>query len=196
MNSAIANQAEWIALLSTDGPLQQKAQACQRLAIAGNRDAIPVLAGLLRDERLSDYARSALEIWKLPEAGHALRQALPDLKGAQLAGVVDSLGIRREKESVPALVALAKDPERGPGSGALLALGKIASPEAVAAIVEALPGAGGAKDHPAWHGALRAARELLREGDKARVAPLLGALLAAQPPRHIREAAEALQPRA
>lgn len=190
-----ATQAELIALLATDAPLQQKAQACQRLAIIGDKDAIPALAALLGDERLSDYARAGLEISKLPEAGAALRKALPSLKGSQLAGVVDSLGIRREKESVPLLVSLAKDPQRGAESGALPALGRIATPEAVAAITEALRTAGGAREHPVWHASLLAADQLICEGNKEAAMNLLKALLEAKPPHHVSRAANALQKR-
>lgn len=194
MNSTQATQAELLDLLQTNS-LQLRAQACQRLATIGDKTAIPVLASFLADERLSDYARTALEIFEAPEAGAALRKALPGLRGSQLAGVVDSLGIRRDKEAVPALVALAKDPQRGPESGALAALGRIATPEAIAAISEALPTANGAKGHPVWHAALLAAHQLLR-ADKARAAELLTVLLAANPPRHVASAAEALRKQA
>lgn len=191
MNADQATQAELLDLLKTNS-LQSQAQACQRLAIIGDKTAIPVLASLLDDERLGDYARTALEIFEAPEAGAALRKALTELKGSALAGVVDSLAIRRDREAVPALIALANDPQRGPESGALTALGRIATPEAVAAIVAALPAANGAKRHPVWHASLLAASQLLRE-DQARAAGLLDALLAANPPRHVARAANALR---
>ena len=70
---------------------------------------MPALAALLGDEKLADYARSALEIIADPAAGDALKKSLPALKGPLLAGAIDSLGVRREASAVPDLETLAKD---------------------------------------------------------------------------------------
>jgi hypothetical protein len=50
-----------IAVLQSGADLHDKARACQRLAAVGGKEAVPVLAGLLADENLAAYARSALE---------------------------------------------------------------------------------------------------------------------------------------
>jgi hypothetical protein len=68
------------AVLASDAGLHEKALACQQLAITGGPDAVSALAALLGHERLSDYARSGLEIIADSSAGEALKKALPALK--------------------------------------------------------------------------------------------------------------------
>jgi hypothetical protein len=54
-------RAKALAVLKSDAPLDQKAAACRDLARVGDKDCVPVLAGLLGDEKLSHIARYALE---------------------------------------------------------------------------------------------------------------------------------------
>ncbi|HEO71154.1 MAG TPA: hypothetical protein ENN80_07815, partial [Candidatus Hydrogenedentes bacterium] len=54
-----------------------KAQACEELRIIGTVACVPTLAELLSDQPLSHAARLALEAMPYPEAGAALRDALP-----------------------------------------------------------------------------------------------------------------------
>ena len=54
--------AKLVALLQDSGAsVYAKAKACQRLAVVGDRTAVPALAALLTDAHLSHYARFALE---------------------------------------------------------------------------------------------------------------------------------------
>ena len=46
-------------LNSADASIFDKAKACQRLVLVGDESAVPTLAGLLTDEKLSAYAREA-----------------------------------------------------------------------------------------------------------------------------------------
>jgi HEAT repeat protein len=88
-----------------------------------------VLAKLLADAKLHDYARDGLERIPDPAAGAALLEALKTLKADLRIGVIISLGDRREKAAVPALTAIAK----GTGTDAKAArsaLAQIASAEA------------------------------------------------------------------
>ncbi len=73
-----------------------RAKACQRLAVVGDRSAVPALAPLLTDPHLSHYARTALEPLPDPSADEALRAALPKVKGRLLVGVINSVGRRRD----------------------------------------------------------------------------------------------------
>lgn len=188
MNFDQANQAELISVLSTDAPFSDKARACQRLALIGDKNAVDPLAGLLGDEKLADFARIALQAFPFPEAGDALRKALASANGTTLAGVIDSLACREDARSVTGLSALIGQPE----SGALSALAKIATPEAVAAIKTALKQDTDAKPPSAQQAALEAAAELLKRDRKVEAARLLEALLAAKPPQHIADAANKL----
>lgn len=174
MKPESSSPAELVRLLESDATPELKARSCQQLAITGDATAVPALARLLEDARLGDYARTALENIPAPAAGAALLAALPRLKDLLLAGAVDSLGVRRETAAVPALIALSKDPARGPASGALAALGKIASPPATEAILAALTGP---DRNAAGHACLHAARTL---GGTAAI-KLLQALIDAKP---------------
>src|SRR5205823_6070982 len=105
------SQAALLDVLKSDSKAsrEQKAAACRQLAWIGDREAVPTLAGLLADEQLSHMARYALEQIADPSAGDALREAAAKLKGKQLAGVLNSLGVRRDKKSVEMLSRFVKD---------------------------------------------------------------------------------------
>lgn len=181
--------AALIALLASDAGLDTKARACRQLAVTGGAEAVPALAALLDHERLADYARTALEGIPSPAAGEALRLALPKLHGQRLAGAADSLAVRRETAAVGDLLALLKDPDRALTAGALAALGKIATDEAIEGIRANLSGGPAALRLPAAQAALSAAGLLLRGEKRAAAAGLLESLLAAGPPEHLRAAA-------
>lgn len=192
MNIDQANQAELLALLCSGASFPEKARACQRLMLIGDKDSVPILAGLLGDGKLADFARVALQAFPFPEAANALRKALATTDGSILAGVIDSLACRRDELSVTALWALTGQAD----SGALSALAKIATPEAVAVIVEAMKSAKGSKDDRVLQAALDAAAGLMRRDRKAEAAQVLDALFAGKPPQSIAEAAVRLKERA
>jgi HEAT repeat protein len=127
-----------IAVLQSDAALYEKARACQQLGEFGTVDAVPALAGLLDDPKLSAYARSGLEGIGGPSSTAALRQAAQTLQGPLRAGVVNSLGALRDADAVDLLSRLAADPSSGVTKEALLALGNIANPAAIGFLREAL----------------------------------------------------------
>lgn len=110
------------------GSVYAKAKACQRLAVAGDRTAVPGLAALLAHEQLSHYARTALEPMPAPEAGDALRTALGKLKGRLLVGVINSIGVRRDAKAIPALGPLLHDSDAEVAAAATAALARIRRP--------------------------------------------------------------------
>jgi hypothetical protein len=91
-----------------EGTPYAKAKACQRLAVIGDPSSVPAVAALLGDDILSAYARTALEQIPGDAATDALLAALPKLKGKQLVGVINSLGVRRDPRAVDALSRLPK----------------------------------------------------------------------------------------
>ncbi|NQT38540.1 MAG: hypothetical protein HQ581_13675, partial [Planctomycetes bacterium] len=105
-----AEVAKLIVVLQSDAAPFDKAKACQRLALIGTKEAVPALAALLADERLSSYARFGLEPIPDPSVDDALRDALGRLHGRLLAGVINSIGVRRDVKAVGALTKLASDP--------------------------------------------------------------------------------------
>jgi HEAT repeat protein len=133
--SGLLSTADTPSLIATlrhpDASLGQKAVACQQLAIFGTPEAIPTVAELLDHPQLAVQARNVLENMPGPAAAAALRAALPRLHPPYLGGVVNTLGIRRDTDAVEALAELARNPASGVVAESLLALGRIASPQAI-----------------------------------------------------------------
>ena len=96
-DSAEEKERQLIRVLQSDAPAADKAITCKRLAIFGSKDAVPALAPLLGDERLASWARIALEVIPGVEADEALREAMATQKGRLLIGVINSIGVRRDR---------------------------------------------------------------------------------------------------
>jgi len=118
-----------VALLQDSGAsVYAKAKACQRLAVIGDKTAVPALAPLLADPQLSHYARTALEPIPDRAADDALRAALGKVQGALLIGVIGSIGMRRDGSAAAALEKLRHDADTEVGRAADSALARIRPP--------------------------------------------------------------------
>ncbi len=179
-----------LAVLASGAELHEKARACQELAIFGGPSAVPALAALLDQEHLADYARSGLEGIKDPSAGDALRQAMGRLSGRQLAGVVNSLGVRREIAAVPELQKLALDPKRGVSEEAVASLGMIGTTEAAKTLKKVLTSGPADLRIPAAHASFTAAAHLAKEGNVAAARDLLDSVVRTPPAGHLAEVAK------
>ena len=74
-------------LKSPETPKDAKRYICRWLAVVGSADCVPAVAELLADAELSHPARMALEPGaQIRTRPHALRTALPKVKGQLLAG--------------------------------------------------------------------------------------------------------------
>ena len=130
-----AIEAKLLPLLkAADTAVDAKRYFCRYLGVVGSKDSIPALAALLGNEKLSDPARIALEPMADPAAGAALRQALGQVKGKLLAGLIGSVGIRKDAAAVPALAPLTGDADETVARAALMALGAIGTPDAAKAL--------------------------------------------------------------
>jgi HEAT repeat protein len=183
--AAESPEAAALAVLASDAGLHEKARACQELAVVGGPAAVPALAALLDQEHLADYARSGLEMIRDPAAGAALRNALSGLEGRRLAGVVNSLGVRREIAAVPDLQKLALDPKRGVASEALASLGMIGTGAAAKTLQKVLTDGPVALRADAAHASLVAAERLAKDGNPAAARGLLERVVRALPPGHL-----------
>jgi len=163
--SAKEQEAKLIAVLKSDAQLKDKADACRLLARIGTKDAVPALAALLGDDKLAHMARYALEPIPDPAADEALRDALGKLKGLRLAGVVGSIGVRRDAKAVDALARLLLDGDADVAQGAARAMGSIGTPAAGDALEAALPKAPAANQVAFCEGLLRCA-EAMAAGDQ------------------------------
>ena len=165
--SSSAEAKRLIAVLGSDAATYEKARACQQLAILGDKEAIPALAALLGDEKLAAYARCGLESIADPAAGDALREALGKVKGKLLVGVVNSIGVRRDAKAVAALGELVAKGDADVAGEALMALGRIATPEAAEILLRSLKAESAAIRAAAADAALTCAERLTAEGNRA-----------------------------
>jgi HEAT repeat protein len=165
-----------------------KDYVCRKLMIVGSAASVPALAALLADKDLSHMARYALERIPAPQAAQALRDSLSKVSGALQVGVIGSLGVRRDAESVPALAALLRDSDVSVARAAAYALGDIRSPEAAEALADAKPQNGEAAK-AATDASFACAEALLRDGKKSEALAVYKSLNGAQQPKHVRLAA-------
>ena len=126
-------------VLRSDAPAAQKAITCKELAIHGSGAAVPDLAKLLPNPQLSSWSRIALEAIPGEQSDAALRQAAESLRGQLLVGVINSIGVRRDKKAVPILIARLQDGDLEVAAAAAVAMGRIADDEATLALQKALP---------------------------------------------------------
>lgn len=178
-----------IAVLKSDAPQKEKVDACRGLGAIGTRDAVPVLAALLPDEKLSHMARYGLEPIANPTVDDALRESLGKLGGRLLVGVVTSVGVRRDANAVPQLVGLLKNDNPDVARAAARALGRIATPEAVRALGDALAKAPAEIRPGVADGCLGCAEALLAQDKRSEAAAIYEAVGKADLPKHFRLAA-------
>jgi HEAT repeat protein/type 1 glutamine amidotransferase len=124
-------------LADRDLPGPARTFVCRQLAAIGGAAEVPTLAAMLDDPARAEDARYALEAIADSAAGQALRAALGRLKGPTLVGVAHSLGQRRDPEAVDSLAALVAGPDPLAVATALVALGRIGTPAAAAALTRA-----------------------------------------------------------
>ena len=121
--------ADLVAILEDAGATEfAKAKACQRLAVVGDAGAVPALAELLDDQRLAHYSRTALEPMPAGAADRALRAALDRLDGSLLAGVINSIGFRRDPLALARLAQLRHSDDRAVREAATAAINRIRRP--------------------------------------------------------------------
>jgi HEAT repeat protein len=178
-----------IAVLKSDAPHKEKADACRQLAIIGTKAAVAPLAALLGDEKLSHMARYGLEPIPDPAVDEALRDALGKLKGLPLVGVIGSIGMRRDATAVPALGKLLRDPDTEVAQAAARSLGNIGNSAAAKALQGALPDSPGANQLALCEGLFRCAEALAESGQRAEAIAIYDRLRNSDAPRQVRAGA-------
>jgi len=179
-------EAKALGILKSDAQQKDKMDACKELTRIGTGASVPTLAPLLGDEKYSHMARYALEMIPDPSADAALREALGKVKGKLLAGVIGSVGVRKDAKAVDALAKLLKDPDAVVAEAAARALGKIGNPAAAKAVGDALAGVPEGSRLNFCEGLLRCA-EALPKGEAQAIYDRLRGLKDA--PKQVRTAA-------
>lgn len=112
-------------VLQSDAKLPAKEYICRQLALIGSDRSVPVLSEMLIDPELSDCAILAIEAIPDSSAAKALRRALDKADGVQRVGIVNALGERRDRKSIPALSKMRNSPDSALSAAADAALRKI-----------------------------------------------------------------------
>ena len=162
---------------------------CQKLTLIGSELSLPALAALLDRPALATAARNALEASPHPLASQVLRERLPQLNGLAQIGAIQSLGIRRDPASVPALVVLLAAPAPEISRAAVTALGEIGTPAAAQALRAFQPRAPGVLRAALADACLLCAERLTATGQRAEAQSLYRLLANASQPRHVQDAA-------
>jgi HEAT repeat protein len=182
-------EARLIAVLQSDAPQKDKADACMMLARVGTRQAVAPLARLLTDEKLAHMARYALEPIPDPAVDDALRDALGKVNGRLRVGVIGSLGVRQDTQAVGPLAALLKDDDPEVAQAAARALGSIGTPAAAEALEGAWEVTPRARKVPIAEGLFRCVDHLSAHGQRDRALAICDRLIAEPTPPQVREGA-------
>ena len=185
----LALEKRLMAVLGSGASRSAKDYVCRTLKTMGTAESVPALAALLPDKDLSHMARYALERIPAPEAAAALRSSLPGLTGALKAGVIGSLGVRRDEASVPVLAGSLNDADKAVAAAAACALGSIGTPEAAKALRKSAATAPQRVKSAVADGCLVCAERLLSDGHKVEAIALYKSLGSQDQPKHVRLAA-------
>jgi hypothetical protein len=121
-------------LQSAEATRDAKDWACRQLRHAGSEKSVAALAALLADPQLETVARWALQSIPGAQVDEVLREALTTVPAASKAGVLQTIGSRRDRRAVSAIAPWARDPNAAVAEAALYALGQIGGSEALAAV--------------------------------------------------------------
>lgn len=166
-----------VAIVESGATDLAKDYACRQLAMIGSDAALPALARLLPNPRMSYMARFALEGIGSPAARKTLREMLGKTEGRQKMGAVISLGSLADAEAVPAIAALLEENNRELREACLVALGRIGTVRAADAL-QAFAKRSGAEPETV-DALLDAAESLCRHGQHQAAAGICQSLLAA-----------------
>jgi HEAT repeat protein len=184
--AAKEQEAKLLAVLKSEAGLKEKADACRELARIATKDAVPTLAALLGDEKLSHMARYALETIPDASVDDALRGALGKLKGPPLVGVIGSIGMRRDVKATDALARLLEDSNPDVVQTAARSLGKIGTSAAAKALGAALANLSVPNQLACCEALLRCAETLAAGGQRAEALAIYDRLRGLQGPHQVR----------
>jgi len=184
-----ADEQELITVLQSSAGAVEKCSACQRLRIVGTTQSIPALAALLGTERVGHAARYALEGMPYPEAGAALRDALGKTSGLTKAGIIDSLGWRRDPAAVPLLAPLLVNTDLTLARTSASALGRIGNEDVITCLKKAIITTNPEMKLAIMKALLQCAERRMNAGDNSSAAKTYDFLLGTEVPSAVRSAA-------
>jgi HEAT repeat protein len=176
------SEKDLLAILRSDAPEAQKAITCKELSIVGTGESAAELAKLLSNERLSSWARIALEAIPGQEVDGALRKAAESLEGRQLVGVINSIGIRGDKQATGLLAKRLGDANADVASAAAVALGHIGGAEAAGPLKQELAGAPATVRSAIAEGLVLCAEQFAASGNSAEAVSIFDQVRKAEVP--------------
>ena len=181
-------------LLRLDATPAAKQFICRKLSIIGTEESVPTLTAMLTEPATSDIApsdiaRYALERIPGPAVDKALRSTLGKTSGKAKVGIINSLGQRGDRKSVPALRRLISSSDPTVAGAAVAALGKIADAKAVKVLASAKDKTTGKLRLLVLDAYLNCADQLVAQGKKAQALPIYKQLYSPDEPAPIRSAA-------
>ncbi|MBI2302411.1 MAG: hypothetical protein HYU66_26195 [Armatimonadetes bacterium] len=171
------------------GHPDQQALACRQAAIHGTAACVPPLARLLADPQLSHLARYAMEDMPDKSVDAAFEAALGRLSGSLLVGVINSVAVRRDAGAVGRLAELLTSGTPEVASAAAIALGRIGTPAAAAALGRMSASQPTAYEAALYEGCLACAARLMVDGRNADAMRLYDRLRSPAAPRAVQTAA-------
>lgn len=183
-------EQELIAVLKkADAPLKDKVDVCRLAQRKGTSVSVAPLAALLADEKLSHFARYALESLPYSTVDAAFRAALVTLKGKQLEGVIASVAVRRDANAIDALIGLLKNEDPAIAQAAARAVGSIGTAAAARALEDAWSSAVPGNRQAIAEGSLRCAEALFVAKQRDPALAIYSRLCASEVPHQVRTAA-------
>ena len=120
-----AVEAALVRLLAPPATFDARRFACKQLGIVGGKASLPALASLLKSDETVGIACLALTTYPPGKADEALRLALASSSAAARVQIINTLGDRRDSDSIKPLALFAANADRPVAEAAIAALGKI-----------------------------------------------------------------------
>jgi HEAT repeat protein len=176
-------------VLKSDAPLAARRGVSKSLSLIATDRSAPALAAMLPNADTSDMARYVLERMPPGAADAVLRAAVRDTRGRICAGIVQSLGNRRDAQSVRVLTEALADADEETAQAAAWALGRLGGPEAMKQLRAYRRVARASVRAEVLDACLVCARRLAAEGRKAEAAAMYRELDVDGSPAPVRRAA-------
>jgi len=162
---------------------------CRKLRVIGTAQSVEVLAALLSTEETSHIARYALERIPDEKAAKVMRDALPKVGSKLKPGMIGSLGVRRDKKSIPIISKFLGDSDIQVAKAAAQSLGLIGTSAAARELSKFVKKASADMKISVADACLVCAEQLLADGKKSEAVALYKELKGDDQPSHVKAAA-------
>ncbi len=184
-----ALEAGLVQLLAPSATFEARRFACKQLGIIGSKAALPALAPLLKSDETAGIACLALATYPPGNADEMLRTALVSAPSAARIQIINTLGDRRDSDSVKLLAQWAAAADRSVAEAAVAALGKIGDEDAWKALTALRKTAPSPLDPVLTEAAIRCAAGLAASGNDKMATAAYQSLLIPSQPAYVRRAA-------